>query len=228
MSTFNFSPSSSAKGSSSNPRRRSPWSSLAQPALGAVLAIGVLTAGQAQAVRVDVGGQAWNVTTFTGSYNDNMSIFFQPTAPEGGAMPWWGDLFLATQFATAVGDSFLTPNFIPNSPAGDTEVGPLFAYSVEHVKPSDPSIIQPPYSIAAIDFSNIPIFNFSVADQNSFTWAQATPFTLSSPTPAPGPLPASVPGPLPALGGAAAFGFRRKLRKRIKRSTNTVFSPYGN
>jgi len=114
----------------------------------------------------------------------------------------------------------MTPNSIPTSPAGDTDIGPLFAYYVEHVKPSDPSIIQPPYSIAAIDFSNISIFNFSVADQNSFTWAQATPLTLSSP--------ASVPGPLPALGGAAAFGFSRKLRKRIKRSTNTVFSPYGN
>ena len=67
---------------------------------------------------------------------------------------------------------------------------------------------------------------FFVDDQSYVTWAQATP--VSSPTPAPGTLPASVPGPLPALGGAAAFGFSRKLRKRIKRSTNTVFSPYGN
>ena len=228
MSTFNFSPSSSAKGSSSNPRGRSPWSSLAKPALGVALAMGVLTAGQARALVVNVAGQDWDVTTFTGSYNDNTSKFVQPTAPEGGAMPWWGDLSLATQFANAVGDSFLTPNSIPTSPAGDTDYGPLFAYSVEHVKPSNPSIIQPPYSIAAIDFSNISIFNFSVADQNSFTWAQATPLTLSSPTPAPGPLTASVPGPLPALGGAAAFGFSRKLRKRIKRSTKTVFSSYGN
>ena len=140
-------------------------------------------------------------------------------------MPWWGDYSLATQFATAVGDSFLTPNSIPNSPAGDTDIGPLFAYAFE---PSNTSTIHPPYSIAAIDFSNASIFSFSVADQNSFTWAQATPLTLSSPTPAPGTLPASVPGPLPALGGAAAFGFSRKLRKRIKRSNNKVFSPYGN
>ncbi len=37
---------------------------------------------------------------------------------------------------------------------------------------------------------------------------------------------ASVPGPLPALGAAAAFGFSRKLRKRIKRSTNSVSNGY--
>jgi hypothetical protein len=220
MSTFNFSPSSSAKGSSSNPRRRSPWPSLAQPALGAALAMGVLTAGQAQALVVNVAGQAWNVTTFTGSYNDNTSIFIQPTAPDWGAMPWWGNSSLATQFATAVGDSLLTLNSIPTSPAGDADVGPLFAYSVEHVMPNDSSAFQISYSIAATDFPNTSIFNFSADNHSSFIWAQATLDNTSSP--------ASVPGPLPALGGAAAFGFSRKLRKRIKRSTNTVFSPYGN
>ncbi len=36
--------------------------------------------------------------------------------------------------------------------------------------------------------------------------------------------PASVPGPLPALGAAAALGFSRKLRKRIKGSTNALSS----
>jgi len=34
------------------------------------------------------------------------------------------------------------------------------------------------------------------------------------------------PGPLPALGAAAAFGFSRQLRKRIKRSTTAVSSSY--
>jgi hypothetical protein len=38
--------------------------------------------------------------------------------------------------------------------------------------------------------------------------------------------PASVPGPLPALGMAAAFGFSRKLRRRIKVSHKTVSSPH--
>jgi hypothetical protein len=33
------------------------------------------------------------------------------------------------------------------------------------------------------------------------------------------PAPSAVPGPLPLLGAAAAFGFSRKLRKRLKNST---------
>jgi hypothetical protein len=37
-----------------------------------------------------------------------------------------------------------------------------------------------------------------------------------------GPNFAEVPGPLPIFGAAAAFGYSRKLRKRIKSSTNTV------
>ncbi len=39
-----------------------------------------------------------------------------------------------------------------------------------------------------------------------------------------GPVSEAVPGPLPVLGAAAAFGFSRKLRKRIKRSANLVSS----
>jgi hypothetical protein len=35
-----------------------------------------------------------------------------------------------------------------------------------------------------------------------------------------------VPGPLPALGAVAAFGFSRKLRKRIRGSANPVSSSY--
>ena len=43
----------------------------------------------------------------------------------------------------------------------------------------------------------------------SWTWAQATL------------IPANVPGPLPAFGLAVAFGFSRKLRKRIKLQKGT-------
>ena len=223
MSNFNLSPTSSTKGSSSTPRRRYPWSSLVQPALGVALAtgVGILTGGQARALVVNVGGQDWDVTTFTGSYNDNTIKFVQSPTPEGGVMPWWGDLSLATQFATAVGHTFLTPNSIQTFPAGDTDAGPLFAYSIEHVNSNDPSTTKLPYSIAATDFRSMFLFNFSVGDQNSFTWAQATPLTLSSSALAP------VPGPVPAIGAFAAFGFSRKLRKRIKLSSNTTASLYG-
>jgi hypothetical protein len=57
-------------------------------AFAASVMMGVLGAGQAQAVVVNVNGQNWNVTTFTGSYNDNTSKF--NTAANGGIMPWWG------------------------------------------------------------------------------------------------------------------------------------------
>jgi hypothetical protein len=46
----------------------------------------------------------------------------------------------------------------------------------------------------------------------TFTWAQATLYT------------APVPGPLPLFGAAAAFGFSRKLRKRIKLEPNALGS----
>jgi hypothetical protein len=82
MPIFNPSPSSSAEGNTSNPRRRPSWSSLAKPALGVALAMGVLTAGQAQAYIVNVGGLNYDVTTFTGSYNDHKSKFAQ--TPGGG------------------------------------------------------------------------------------------------------------------------------------------------
>ena len=68
-------------------------------AFGTAVAIGVLGAGQAQALVVNVNGQNWNVTTFTGSYNANTSKF--KTAANGGMMPWWGNLTLANSFALA-------------------------------------------------------------------------------------------------------------------------------
>jgi len=52
-------------------------------------------------------------------------------------------------------------------------------------------------------------------NQDNLTWAQAT---LVNNVP--------VPGPLPLFGVAAAFGFSRKLRKRIKANTNPVSSTF--
>ena len=84
------SPSFSAKGSTFNPRRR--WLSVAKSALGVAMAMGALGAGEAQAVIVNVEGQDWDVTTFTGSYNENESRF------NIGEMPWWGNESLASLF----------------------------------------------------------------------------------------------------------------------------------
>jgi hypothetical protein len=66
------SPSASAKGSTSNAYRRSRWALLAKTTFEVTLAMGVLTAGQAQAMVVNLGGQAWEVIPFTGSYSNNL------------------------------------------------------------------------------------------------------------------------------------------------------------
>jgi len=43
---------------------------LVRIAVGAA-SMGILTAGQAHALVVNVGGQNWDVTYFTGTYNEN-------------------------------------------------------------------------------------------------------------------------------------------------------------
>lgn len=159
-------------------------------AIGVALATGVLGAGQAQALVVTVGGQQWNVTTFTGTYSANTSKF--ATSANGGVMPWWQNQTLADTFATTVGSGLGYPNLFGGA-------GPFFAYQVAtNVSASFIDTLGNPGSLTS-------------TPGTTRTWAQATPF--------------SAPGPLPALGIAAAFGFSRKLRKRIK-GHNAVSSTY--
>jgi hypothetical protein len=68
------SPSAIAKGSTFNPDRSRRWALLAKPTLGVALAMGVLTAGQAQAMVVNLGGQDWYMTTFSGTFNENTNF----------------------------------------------------------------------------------------------------------------------------------------------------------
>jgi hypothetical protein len=74
-------------------------------ALGATAALAALSLspGSAQAYVVTVGGVQYDVTTFTGSYNNNASKFALPPA---GVMPWWGSISLTNSFAAAVGTYF--------------------------------------------------------------------------------------------------------------------------
>jgi hypothetical protein len=172
--------------------------------------MGVLTTGQARAYVVNIGGQNYDVTTFTGSYNDHKSKFAQTP---GGVMPWWGDSSLATQFSNALGYSLGAPNSIETLSAGSPKninVGPNFAYN---------SIVDKITFLltdtAATYHPNTSPLIFSVDLNSSVTWAQVAPKT------------STVPGPVPAIGAFAAFGFSRKLRKRIKLSTNISASLYG-
>jgi hypothetical protein len=197
-------------------------------AVGAVATGLALADSQAQAIIVPVDSKEWDVTTFTGSYNDNASKF--NSLENGGLMPWFGDSALASSFASIVSDSlgFLTD--YPGqtyplwgavlSPAGDVlipvqgAIGPIFGYG--NGGGCDPGICGSAY----VDQTGHPWSGSgAVFGKNDvWTWAQAT---LIGPTGS-GDV-ADVPGPLPALGLAAAFGFSRKLRKRVAPSKTGIF-----
>jgi hypothetical protein len=169
--------------------------------------MGALTAGQAQALVVNVGGEDWDVTTFTGSYYANTSKF--ATAANGGVMPWWGNGDLATSFALRVNHSLSSHNDVGRL------VGPRFAIQL---RSTGAGITPGPEAKIKVGFRLFFELTESHDTLSEKTWAQAIPFTP--------PAPAAAPGPLPILGAAAAFGFSRKLRKRIKCITNTVSSGY--
>jgi hypothetical protein len=165
-----------------------------QLALGAATALAAisLSPGSAQAYVVTVRGVQYDVTTFTGTYSANTSKFALPA--NGGVMPWWGDVFLANDFATAVGENLGTPN----SAYGST-LGPAFSYQVI------PAVILFGRSWCTLScFINPESSDWLLGD--SVVYAQATLYTT----------PTAAPGPLPLLGAGATFGFSRQLRKRIK------------
>lgn len=169
-----------------------------QVALGAAAALAAisLSPGSAQAYVVTVGGVQYDVTTFTGGYNQDTSNF--QTAANGGVMPWWGNANLAQEFAGAVGDQLGYPNYFGfQGPWFATNISPNPGYS-DNVSgyTIDDGIL-----VGVLGDGNFSVtFNYGV-------FAQATLYA---------PPAASVPGPLPLFGAAAAFGFSRKLRKRIK------------
>ena len=181
--------------------------SLAKSTLGVALAMGVLTAGQAKAFVVTVNSLQYDVTTFNGTYNANVSKF--ETAANGGEMPWWGELggSTAVSFATAVGSQLGCPN--PNIGAfgASSCAGPFFGYNNLDINGNRVSFVkfEPGFGISGSQ----------VFFPDSAVWAKASLVNSQA-----------VPGPLPVLGAAAALGFSRKLRKRIKHSTNAVSSTY--
>jgi len=174
-----------------------------QVALGAAAALAAisLSPGSAQAYVVNVGGVQYDVTTFTGTYNDNISKF--ETAANGGVMPWWGDYDLGALFATAVRENLGTPN----SYSGNTS-GPIFS-----VEAFDGDVGGKIWCTADCSGLTNPISTGWLAS-NSVVYAQATLYTA----------PTAAPSPLPLFGAAAAFGFSRKLRKRIQGSRQPVGS----
>ena len=143
----------------------------------------------ASAIQTVVGGKTYEVSTFFGSYNSNVSKF---TTAE---MPWFGSQGLARDFATAVGNQL---------GVGGIGQGPLFAYSTLRAFGTVVSTINA-INVLGLTLSPIPILpgagnNYAVAREVV-------------------PPPQPVPGPLPLMGAGVAFGLSRRLRSRIQRST---------
>jgi hypothetical protein len=173
-----------------------------------------LSSGSAHALVVNVRGQLWNVSTFTGSYESNAGSFFS-------GFPWTNNSTLANEFAQAVGQDLGLPNEVFCSPPGGPctsdegttfnnptpfRSGPLFAHTNGDV--GDGGVyVDYVFSIAYIDDAGeyysawLPDVLTTYGD-SSVIWARATP----------------VPGPLPIFGVAAAFGASRRLRKRLNAS----------
>jgi len=172
---------------------RSRGISLAKIAIGATItasAVIGLFPGRASAYNVTVDGLDYDVTTFFGSYNSNVSKF--QTAANSGVMPWWGDRTLAVKFSSAVAGNLGTPN------TGGTR-GPYFAHLFENVS----------YDRVEAVFDDPNSSGINLVGSEVVYYAQAV---IISPTIS------AVPGPLPLFGTAAAFCWSRQLRRRIKTS----------
>ena len=86
-------------------------------ALGA-MSSGAMAAPPQTTFSATVNGTSYNLTYFTGSYNDNI-LKFNTTL-----MPWWGDSSNAIKFTDAVGWGLGTPNTMGSFGIS----GPMFAY----------------------------------------------------------------------------------------------------
>lgn len=138
---------------------------------------------------------------------------FEALIPPATHMPWWGNQALANDFATALGSQ--SPFLL------DPNLGPLFAWETrEGLVGLDVFCIDAPcFELEGVAnaATSFPIGNglFSPNERNSYPWATATLVPSTS----------NVPGPLPLFGAAAAFGFSRKLRVRIKASKTPGSTP---
>ncbi len=147
-----------------------------------------------------VGGNQYDVTTFTGDYNDYTAYFDLPA--NSGRMPWWGNGALASEFAAAVSTSLGSPNTsIGCSPA--SACTPFFAFELVG-PPGNLFIVNNQTGLEVLSTWFPTTFQVNKNNPSSWTYAQVAPASTSP-----------VPGPLPVMGAAAAFGMSRRLRGRI-------------
>jgi hypothetical protein len=155
--------------------------------LSTSLALPLLTQAPASAVTVRIGGNDFDVSVINRPYSGNEDLF-QALPP--GEMPWWGDPTgdLAADFAKQV------YNQLGEGPSSGH--GPVFAYlySAGNTYGLSQSLTDPNSQMEEKIDANKSV---------NYAFATALP-------------PSSVPGPLPLFGTAAAFGWSRRLRARLR------------
>lgn len=205
--------------------------------------IPLLAPTPAQAVRVAVNGNYWTVTPVIGPFGNGTDVGGVDLTILENA-PWWGDRELALIFSNHVGLALGTPNlvnpvvksrgFSPRDP-----VAPFFAWTFgtpdSFLFPFAPgfeprSPVVPPLTNVTVA-TTVPLIFPPDAPTDDFdarvTGLVGAPRTAEAVYARVQGPPVPVPGPLPILGAAAAFGYSRKLRKRIKSSTNAVVTTPG-
>jgi len=173
-------------------------------AVGCATVLGTALAPTARAVSLDltVNGQLWRLDTVNTSYTASTSLF--NTAAGGGSMPWWGDGTgqLAADFATALlaADPSQSVFGYPN-PIGTTpnQRSPFFAWDYQSGAPQ--------VSYVALELPGPFVTATGVASLKA-NQGTTREFFVATAVP-------QVPGPLPLLGAAAAFGWSRRLRRRL-------------
>jgi hypothetical protein len=168
---------------------------------GLALASIGLTAGEAHALVVNVGGQDYDVTTFKGTWTEYSSTY------DVNVLPWWNNQSLAYTFTETVKTQ------LGEFPVENGAVGPYFSFETFNYPDGHPWAELPHYKLYLWDnrgcytpdcgFPQFLTEDQSVGYQRVFAVAQPLGGT-------------PVPGPLPIFGVAAAFGTSRQLRKRIK------------
>ena len=171
--------------------------------VAAVWALELLAPSAAQAIVVIVDGEPWDVQTVTGSFGDGTNVGgFNLTDPANA--PWWEDEDRAFRFAEAVGAGLgLQIGFFESETEEEflEQIGPFFAwsFSMRQIGRGSENFVQSCAFVPSSDPACLP----GTTPDDQVVYARAT----------------LVPGPLPVLGAAAAFGYSRKLRKRINGGT---------
>jgi hypothetical protein len=145
----------------------------------------------AQAVTINVSGTDYEVFYTSISYIANPDIF---GAASLGQMPWWGNAALASAFSLEVYNQLGEDIF-------QAGYGPIFAYDY------NPAGSGEVYGLAQN--------TLDISDQLNLDSTAPLPASVTHPY-AYARANTSVPAPLPLFGAAAAFGWARRLRNKLK------------